>query len=195
MQNAIRYIHEKDVNTLASSEAIGRVHPIFVGSQTIWHVENSRGLRDEDGYIREYTVTYDKETGFHCRCEAGQLDFTNCRKGYCQHVEAVVGLIREERQALEEQALARSLEAQNASNRVLRGYDIRLARETRYGYDTVIHCWGTPGQLPQEWLQVVNDKRVKRACIHLSSQRARKWGKRQILARFDRSAQPVEAIA
>ena len=68
--------------------------------QNVYLVENSKGETDNEGNIIEYKVTYDKEHGFRCNCEAGKRGFAHCKQGYCWHVRASVACAIEEANAL-----------------------------------------------------------------------------------------------
>ncbi len=88
-----------------TSEQIGKAHKVFAEDKTAFYlVENSKGEVDAEGLIIEYRVTWSRERGFSCTCEAGQEGFIHCSRGYCWHVAAAVACAKEEREAMEEQS-------------------------------------------------------------------------------------------
>ncbi|GHO51515.1 hypothetical protein [Ktedonospora formicarum] len=86
-----------------TDEQIGRAYKCFESNGTPFYmVESSRDLFDGEGKRVEYKVTWSKQFGFQCTCEAGKYGFKNCQKGVCQHVIISVAAAREERAAMKE---------------------------------------------------------------------------------------------
>lgn len=104
-----RIIRTEDIDTSdVTGEQIGQCHKCFSKEDGEYYmVANSRGLRDRNGQIVEYKVTYDIHEGFACTCKSGNFNFANCRHfGVCQHVRWSVACEREIRQAMHDLAVA-----------------------------------------------------------------------------------------
>lgn len=88
-----------------TSEQIGRCYLVInPDGERVYKVENERGELNEQGEIKEYTVSY-KNGCFFCTCDAGKEGFAHCHKyGVCKHVIWSLAAAREERTALAEQA-------------------------------------------------------------------------------------------
>ncbi len=91
-----------------SPDEIGSAQKILCSSGDFYKVLSSRGLVNDAGELVEYTVKWDRKTGFSCTCPSGQDGFANVRhpSSVCRHVRIAVAAGMEERKAMAEMAAA-----------------------------------------------------------------------------------------
>lgn len=89
-------VKASQINTTnVTSEQIGRCYKVFgPDNKAFYQVES------ESDPLTEYKVTWDREYGFRCTCDAGQDGFAHCKLGVCKHVVWSVAASREEREAI-----------------------------------------------------------------------------------------------
>lgn len=73
----------------------------------------------------------------------------------------------------------------------VKGFDIRIQRDGSSWMNQQAHAWMTGDTLPAEWVAIVNDPTVVRACMFPSSQRSWRADRRRNVAEYQRQAVAV----